>query len=220
MIFKVLTKKQTKQARGEFVKIINDVRKLLKGKYKFTTRDNGSNKYNFNIADSNEEYDLDYLMILTKNCKSKYYTGKPTKIREEIFNTFQDVVKKEEYYQYNTEQSKSVITLIKIQNNIRTWSYDICITKEFSNIEDDDMERIARNSQGNEIDGGNTYTWNELGKINEGEKWFRELEPEKREKMREKIIKKKEKSKKLGNKNHGDYKTTSQIFLEVYNENK
>ena len=220
MIFEVLTNEETKVARNEFIQIIKEVRELLSKKYKFIIKSVGSDKYNFNIKNSNGEYDLDYLMILTKNSESEYYPNDPTKIRNEIFQTFQDVVKRKKYQTYNTEESTSVITLIKMDEKKRIWSYDICITKEFSNNKDANMDNIVRNSSGNNNDGGNTYTWNQLGLINKGENWFEKLKSEKRKEIVNKIIEKKTESKKIGNKNDPKYKTTSQIFLEVYNENK
>jgi hypothetical protein len=120
MEFKLLTKKETKSARTEFHKIKNDVAKLLKEKYDFIIKDSGSNEYNFNIRNNIGQYDLDYLMILTEKSKSQYYKDNSTEIRREIFQAFQDVVKKEEYNSYKTEQSTSVITLIKIENYTRT----------------------------------------------------------------------------------------------------
>ncbi len=219
-MFKLLTNEETKVARNEFIQIIKEVRELLNRKYKFIIKSAGSDKYNFNIKNSNGEYDLDYLMILTKNSESESYPKNPTKIRNEIFKVFQDVIQRKKYQTYNTEESTSVITLIKMNQNKRKWSYDICITKEFSNNKDANMEIIVRNSQGNDNDGGNTYTWNQLGLINKGEKWFDNLKPEKRKEIVDEIIKKKIQSKKISNKNDSQYKTTSQIFLEVYNENK
>ncbi len=220
MIFEVLTNEETKVARNEFIQIIKEVRELLSKKYKFIIKSAGSDKYNFNIRNSNGEYDLDYLMILTKNSESEYYPNNPTKIRNEIFQTFQDVVQRKKYQTYNTEESTSVITLIKMDEKKRTWSYDICITKEFSNNKDANMDNIVRNSSGNNNDGANTYTWNQLGLINKGENWFEKLKAEKRKEIVNKIIEKKTESKKIGNKNDSQYKTTYQIFLEVYNENK
>ena len=108
--------------------------------------------------------------------------------------------------------------MIKKEGVDRTWSYDICVAKELPIIENGIMESIIRNSKGNNIDGGDSYTWNELGQINKGEKWFRELEGEKRKEIINEIIQKKIKSKKLTNKDDDKYKTSSQIFLEVYNE--
>jgi len=219
MIFEVLTNEETKEARNEFIQIIKEVRELLKGKYKFIIKSSGSDKYNFNIRNSNGEYDLDYLMILTKNSESEYYPKNPTKIRNEIFEAFQKVVEIKKYQTYNTEESTSVITLIKMDKNKRTWSYDICIIKELSNNKDANMENIVRNSQGNN-NGGKAYAWNQLGPINKGEKWFQKLKSEKRKEIVDKIIEKKKLSKELGDKDDPKYKTTSQIFLEVYNENK
>jgi hypothetical protein len=120
MIFEVLTNEETKVARNEFIQIIKEVRELLSKKYKFIIKSAGSDKYNFNIRNSNGEYDLDYLMILTKNSESEYYPNNPTKIRNEIFQTFQDVVQRKKYQTYNTEESTSVITLIKMDEKKRT----------------------------------------------------------------------------------------------------
>ena len=220
MEFKLLTKKETKSARTEFHKIKNDVAKLLKEKYDFIIKDSGSNEYNFNIRNNIGQYDLDYLMILTEKSKSQYYKDNSTEIRREIFQAFQDVVKKEEYNSYKTEQSTSVITLIKIENYTRTWSYDICIAKEISNNKKHTMQKIVRNSIGNNNDGGNAYTWNELGPIDKSEKWFQRLMGEERKKEKQKIIERKRESKKIGDKNHPNYKTTSQILSDLYNESQ
>ncbi len=57
--------KSTQIARNRAAKIINDIRKNLKAKYKFQNRMIGSGKYRTIMKDKNGVYDLDYQLILS-----------------------------------------------------------------------------------------------------------------------------------------------------------
>lgn len=203
-----VTKKVSREPREEFEVIIKDVRKSLKNLYKFNISLNGSAKFNCITRDINGSFDIDYQMILTKNCKSSSYPKDTTNVRNEIFNAFKENVPKD----YRLEASKSVITLIKVRSGERLWSYDICILKELNSI---DLCYLGRNSNGN--DGGNSYTWCPLKNYLESFEKFKSLDfKEKVWLIEEKILPRKIKMKKI-EENNPLWRSSIQVFVEEVN---
>lgn len=218
MRIKRVSRKESKIARMEFYKIIKILRPELKGLYKFDIRLNGSAKFNCIVKDTNGQYDIDYRMILTKNSKSDNFTKNlPTNIRNEIFNYFKKCLK--DFGSYISEQSNSVITLIKKDaTEKRIWSYDICIMKYAELNMDNDFEYLARNSQNNSIDGGNSYTWCLLKDSHIAYDKFKNLSYDNKINIIEEfVIPSKIEMKKIST-NDKRWKSSEQIFIEKINQ--
>lgn len=148
---KLLTYKESKEARQRAHKLVEDVRKhsKIKGHFKFYTRLIGSAKRRCIIKDLNGKYDLDYQIVLTKN--SADGDKDPTKIKKAFLEAFTKCKNRNE----KVEDSTTVVTVRaskseeKFESEVEKFSFDFVI------ISIDETKRIRRN-------GKNQYTWNEL----------------------------------------------------------
>lgn len=220
-IFKRVNRKESKIARMEFDSIIKELRQLLKYEYKFYIRINGSARYNCIITDSNGQYDLDYKLILTRNCKSANYPNSPTLIKNDFFKKLEIILKKRSFdkIKYSIQKSTSVLTIIRTDYNQRTFSYDICIIMENTG-DSPKYSYIARNSQGNDLDGGNSYTWCILKNYHEAYDKFKYMHYlDKNKLIEEFILPSKQFNKKLPL-NDPRKKTSENIFIEEVNKYK
>lgn len=148
---KLVTYKESKEARQRATKLITDVRKheKIKGHYKFFHRLIGSGKRRCITKDENGKYDLDYQIILTKN--SKQGDGNPTKIKADFFQAFTDCKKTNE----KVENSTTVVTVRSSKTQGEFGAYHEMFSFDFVIISIDESKRIRRNAP-------NQYTWVEL----------------------------------------------------------
>lgn len=151
MTAKLVTNKESKEARQRAIKLVNDVRKheKIKSHYKFYHRPIGSGKRRCIVKDSNGRYDLDYQIVLTK--KSKNGDSKPTEIKADFFAAFTECKNNNE----KVENSTTVITVraSKSQNSFNSDQEKFSL--DFVIISIDELKRIRRN-------GPNQFTWVEL----------------------------------------------------------
>ena len=148
---KLVSRKESKEARQRATKLISDVRNhpKISGHYKFHHRLIGSGKRRCIVKDSDGKYDLDYQIVLTVN--SKQGDSKPTQIKADFFQAFSDSKNKNE----KVENSTTVITVRASKNE---GSFDASKEKfsfDFVIISIDESKRIRRNAP-------NQYTWVKL----------------------------------------------------------
>lgn len=146
----VLSYRSYGEARQRAHKLVYDVRNHLKiyKSYKFNVKLIGSQKRRCVIQDSNGKYDLDYQIVLTKNCKGNL---EPTEIKKAFLRAFTDCANKNE----KVEDSTTVVTVRCSKSN---GSFDASKEKfsfDFVIIDCTESKRIRRN-------GDNKYTWVEL----------------------------------------------------------
>lgn len=163
---KRVTKKQSSQARNFANKLLKELQKELKIKYKFTTKLVGSAKYNTILKDEDGWFDVDYQIILTKNSKEykKNCLSNSTGIKEDFFNFFNEKYKNNKYFK--VENSTTAITLIDYSHK---FSFDFVIIKLFP----DNNEIIRRNNKRNSTK--NEYTWNKLSDLNDAYSIFNDM---------------------------------------------
>ena len=116
--------------------------------YRFNVKLIGSQKRRCVIQDSDGKYDLDYQIVLTKNCKGSV---KPADIKKAFLRAFTDCANTNE----KVEDSTTVITVRCSKSN---GSFDASKEKfsfDFVIIDCIETYRIRRNGQ-------NEYTWVEL----------------------------------------------------------
>lgn len=202
---KLVTHRESKEARQRAAKIISCVRKHknIDVSYKFYHQLIGSGKRKCITKDSNGKYDLDFQIILTKN--SKQGDENPTKIKRDFLDAFTSCSNANE----KVENSTTVITVRvskseeKFDSELEKFSFDFVI------ISIDGLKRIKRN-------GPNDFTWTELPQKNEYiYKKFKSLSGINQRKLLEKfvipkVIKEKEKHESLR-------KPSVDIFLEAVN---
>lgn len=161
---KRISRKQCSVARSRALKLIQQVRKQLKDKYKFADRLVGSGKWGTMIEDENGEYDLDYQILLTKN--SKDYDKSPTEIKKDFLKAFESCKNANENFQNST----TAITLVNKNN--QPFHIDFVIIRWFP----ENKEIIRRNNKV-ETPTRNEFTWNQLPKWNSAYLKFKELSP-------------------------------------------
>ena len=163
---KRVTKKQSSQARNFANKLLKELQKELKIKYKFTTKLVGSAKYNTILKDEDGWFDVDYQIILTKNSKEykKNCLSNSTGIKEDFFNFFNEKYKNNKYFK--VENSTTAITLIDYSHK---FSFDFVIIKLYP----DNNEIIRRNNKCNSTK--NEYTWNKLSDLNDAYSIFNDM---------------------------------------------
>lgn len=188
-MYKRITKKQSAIARQRANKLLRDVQIELKNQYTFATRLVGSGAWGTMIEDENEEYDLDYQILLTKNSKvyKKNEFDDPTQIKRDFISAFEKCRNKNE----KTEDSKTAITLINTDN--KPYHIDFVIIRLYP----ENHEIIRRNNK-KETPTKNENTWNELPQWNEAYTYFKSLPPNEKQHLIENIIiprKQKEKAK-------------------------
>lgn len=146
-----VSKKSSKKARERSEKLISDVRKLLKSKYKFDSRLVGSAKRNTIIQVNGKPFDLDYQCILTKN--SKKIVESPTVIKNDFFEAFKLKKTKNEKIQNST----TAVTVEHYNNERLEFSFDFVIIKD-----KDNPTQIIRRNNKSETPHINEFTWSQL----------------------------------------------------------
>ena len=172
MNYKRVTKKQSKIARSRAHRILCDLHVQLKDKYRFATRLVGSAAWGTIIEDINGEYDLDYQILLTKNCteyKNTQYDN-PTKIKADFLKAFNAIKNEDETF----EDSTTAITLRNKDN--KPYHIDFVIIKTFP-----ENNLIIRRNNKQETPSINEYTWNELPRFNEAYDKFKTLMPKEKQ---------------------------------------
>lgn len=201
---KRISRKQCSVARNRTLKLIQQVRKKLKDKYKFANRLVGSGKWGTMIADENGEYDLDYQILLTKN--SKDFNKSATEIKMDFLKAFESCKSGNETFQNST----TAITLVN--NNNQPFHIDFVIIRWFP----ENKEIIRRNNK-LETPTKNEFTWNQLPKWNSAYSKFKELSPSSKQDLIENYIipaKIKEKQK---SENDPTKISSAQIFVREVN---
>ena len=144
-----VSKKERKVANARALKIIRELQKQLKPKYRIDPRLVGSARYNAVVCDDNGVYDMDYQFILTNNCKC----FEADTVRKDFFAAFNVIKNTNE----KVENSTSVIT-VRVSNNngpftveSERFSFDFAII-----MENDNGSYITRRNDNNK------YIWNKL----------------------------------------------------------
>lgn len=198
-----VTKTERKVASTRARKIIKDLQKKLRPKYRINPRLVGSAKYNTIVCNDNGIYDMDYQLILTNNCKC--YDA--NEIRIDFVKAFNDIKAKSE----TVENSTSVIT-VRVSDSVdgfdakyERFSIDFAIVME--NVKGSFITR--RN-------GDNRYTWNQLpNKNSKIYKKFYSFSTLIRKQVIEKVIERKIEEKKKSK----DLRIPSSIiFIEIVNQ--
>ena len=205
---KRVTKKQGSQARNFANKLLKELQKELKIKYKFTTKLVGSAKYNTILKDEDGWFDVDYQIILTKNSKEykKNCLSNSTGIKEDFFNFFNEKYKNNKCFK--VENSTTAITLIDYSHK---FSFDFVIIKLYP----DNNEIIRRNNKCNSTK--NEYTWNKLSDLNDAYSIFNDMNStDKIELIEEYILPRKIKEKKKFD-NDQTKRTSVEVFIEEVN---
>lgn len=207
-IVKRVSKKKCSIARQRAVKIIHDVRKLLKEKYVFAWRMVGSGAWGTMIEDQNGEYDLDYQLLLTR--KSKAYKDNklsdPTAIKNEFISAFNRVLKGKE----KIENSTTAITLINEDG--KPYHIDFVIIRLFP----ENNEIIRRNNR-KETPSYNEFTWNQLPDWNEAYDRFRQLPIEEKRYLVDKVIIPKKALEKAKSETNPSKLSSSALFVREVN---
>lgn len=202
---KLITHKESKEARQRAAKLISDVRKHknIKGHYKFTEQPIGSGKRRCIIKDANGKYDLDYQIILTRN--SEQGDSNPTKIKADFFQAFTDCKKTNE----KVENSTTVVTVRSSKTQGEFDAYHEKFSFDFVIISIDEYKRIKRN-------GPNQFTWVELPSKNSYiyEKFNSLTKQEQRFLLEEYVIPRVIEEK---NKHESDRISSAHIFFEEVN---
>ena len=150
MTSKLLPYKSYCEARQRAHKLIHDVRrhKKIYKLYKFNVKLIGSQKRRCVIQDNDGKYDLDYQIVLTKNCKGSL---KPTDIKKAFLRAFTDSANKNE----KVEDSTTVVTVRCSKNNGPFDAHQEKFSFDFVIIHPEEDKRIRRNGQ-------SKYTWVKL----------------------------------------------------------
>lgn len=204
-----VTKNECKIARQRVHKLISNLQKNLKYRYKFSYKLVGSGAWGTMIKDQDGKYDLDYQLILTKN--SPYYKQNkkyphPTEIKKDFILAFNKLIKDKECI----ENSTTAITLINQDN--KPYTIDFVIIRE-----EREVYQIIRRNNKKEFFYKNEFTWNKLQDLNQAYTKFKALYPEEKRKLiEERIISKKIKEKK---KSDGDItkRSSMEIFIQEIN---
>ena len=197
---KRVTKKECKTQKGFALKILNYLQNKLSSKYNFNYRLVGSAVWNTIIRDKNGFFDLDYQILLTKNSKEykDNHLERATAIKEDFFNVISLYFKSD-----STIKIENSTTAINLINKKEKFSIDFVIIKLFP----ENNQIIRRNNKKNSTI--NEYTWNELPKLNDAYKKFKELKSfDKQNLIENYILPRKEKEKQ---KNDGD--KTKKVIL-------
>ena len=148
-MIRFVTKKERKVANARALKIVCELQKRLKPKYRIDPRLVGSARYNAVVCDDNGVYDMDYQLNLTTNCKC----FDADTVRRDFLTAFNCISKENE----RVENSTSVIT-VRVSDNSgkfivdkEKFSFDFAIV-----MEKDDGSYITRRSN------NNVYVWNML----------------------------------------------------------
>lgn len=161
-----VTKSMSQVSRVRAIKILKDLNKELKNKYKFTYRLVGSANRNTIVEDSDGWYDLDYQIVLTHNSKSSL---KAQDVKPTFLGAF-DKVKKE----YETVENST--TAITVVDNDHKYSIDFVIIKTLI-----EPNLIIRRANHPNNPSNNRYIWNQLPKINDAYIKFDEMSAEEKQ---------------------------------------
>ena len=208
-MYKRISKKQSSIARQRATKIIHDVQRLLKSKYKFSPRLVGSGAWGTMIEDENGEYDLDYQLLLTVNSPVYKQSGEfptPTEIKQDFLSAFEQAKKGQETFQNST----TAITLIN--KDSKPYHIDFVIIKTFP-----DNDLIIRRNNKAETPSKNEFTWNELPQWNEAYDFFRDLSPKEKQHLIENIIIPKKQIEKAKPENDPSKISSSALFVREVN---
>lgn len=203
---KRVTKKNSKKARERSEKLIKDVRKHLKTKYKFDSRLVGSSKRNTIVQVNGKPYDLDYQCILTKN--SKKLNESPTVIKNDFFEAFKMKKSKNEEVQNST----TAVTVEHYNNEKLEFSFDFVIIKD----KDNPIQIIRRNNK-SETPQVNEFTWNDLPNSDEVFKKFKEFSANQKQVVCDRIIEKKCKEKQKDESDPSKISSCKLFHMEVNN---
>ena len=192
-----VSRKSSRKARHRALKIIHDAQKELRKKgYRFSFQLVGSGKWCLIFKDKNDWYDLDYQLMLTKNCK-KYLLDNPIQIRKDFIEAFKA----------NTNDSEEEIdrnTAITVKDKLNKFSFDFVIFAYFP-----DNKFILRKNNNSSKNG---YTWNQYSEFELCEKFKELLWYQKREIIENYVVPAKIKAKL-----NGDKRKSFQIFLDEIN---
>ena len=189
-MYERISKKQCRVANHRALKLIKDVQKELKSKYKFSFRLVGSGKWGTMVKDKNGDYDLDYQILLTKN--SKEYKNNKLAQNERI------------------ENSTTAITLKN--TNGHHFYIDFVIIKLFP----ENNEIIRRNNK-KETPSFNQFTWNELPKLNQAYIKFKNLSPQEKKDLIENHIIPAKYNEKCKDENDKTKISSSEVFIREVN---
>lgn len=202
---KRVTRKESLPARQFADRLIKRLHRGLKNSYKFEVRLVGSAKWNTILKVGKKLWDIDYQILLSNNSNAykENKFSKPTKIKEDFFNFFNNYFSGKNGFV--VQNSTTAITIISNNNG---YSFDFVIIKDKNQI-------IRRNN--NDGSGKNIYSWNELKKYNPAYDKFNSLSPSAKEDLIENYIlprKKKEKSK---SENDPTKRSSCEVFIEEVN---
>lgn len=201
-----VSKEERKDARKRALEIVRALQKALHPTYRIDPKLVGSARYNAVICDENGKYDMDYQLILTRNCK----TFDAQQVHKDFFNAFKVIKNSNE----KVEESTSVITFRISKNegkfniNHEIFSFDFAILRE----DYKGKTYIIRRSENNQ------YCWNELSCKNSYiyEKFYG-LNKEKQNKIIDRVRERKIKEKK---KPKNEQIESYVIFMEEVNNYK
>lgn len=207
-MYERISKKQCRVANHRALKLIKDVQKELKSKYKFSFRLVGSSKWGTMVKDKNGDYDLDYQILLTKNSK-EYKNNKlknATKIKQDFFGAFNK-------YKAQNERIENSTTAITLKNtNGHHFHIDFVIIKLFP----ENNEIIRRNNK-KETPSFNQFTWNELPKLNQAYIKFKNLSPQEKKDLIENHIIPAKYKEKCKDENDKTKISSSEVFIREVN---
>lgn len=203
---KRVSKKQSLKARNRANKLINDVRRQLKSKYKFDSRLVGSSRRNTIVQVDGKPYDLDYQCILTKN--SKKFNELPTVIKNDFFEAFKLKKSKTEKVQNST----TAVTVEHYNNEKLEFSFDFVIIKE----KDNPIQIIRRNNK-SETPQVNEFTWNELPNSDEVYEKFNNFSGNQKKVVCDRTIEKKCKEKQKDESDPSKISSCKLFHMEVNN---
>lgn len=114
-MIRFVSKKERKVANARALKIVRELQKRLKPKYRIDPRLVGSARYNAVVCDDNGVYDMDYQLMLTCNCKC----FDSDIVRKDFFTALNAIKNTNE----KVENSTSVIT-VRVSNNSGKFTAD------------------------------------------------------------------------------------------------
>lgn len=208
-MYKRVTRKQCSNARQRANKLMQEVQKNLKNKYKFATRVVGSRIWGTMIEDSNGEYDLDYQILLSKNspvCKKNQPLPNPTQIKNDFKAAFDKCLNRNEIIQNST----TALTLINTDD--KPYHIDFVIIRFIP----DNNEIIRRNNK-RETPTINEFTWNPLPKWKEAYTYFKKLPPDEKRYLIEDIIIPAKQEEKEKSENDATKISSSALFVREVN---
>ncbi len=202
---KRITRKESSPARQLANKLIQSLQMSMKDHYLFVAKLVGSACWNTIIKEKGKPWDVDY-QILLLNDSNEYIDNKfnnPTKIKEDFFNYFNNLLKNKNGFR--VENSTTAITII---NKNSGYSFDFVIIKDKNQI-------IRRNNT--DGSGKNIYTWNKLKKYNQAYDKFNNLSPDAKTDLIENHILPRKLKEKAKYDNDPTKRSSCELFLEEVN---